>query len=214
MPFNELSRAWFITVDTQRNLPPQSLCVHHTALLDNLPGNPASRPVEHRETLRNFLPRREPVDSFLVALLDDRRDVGHVLAVEKSAGEKREVNEPGKQPKECLFCGQDKNSVPKHFFVPHWPLHPSPKKRSGPDLAIRAAPVPIQILARSRGFRRVRRSGMHISCRPHRSARPHTSARTAPRGRPSSARTGSPCRRPSSAPCGRRRPSWCSAPAW
>ena len=213
MPFNQLSRAWFITVDTQRNLPPQSLCVHHTALLDNLSGNPASRPVEHGKTLRNFLPRREPVDSLLVALLDDRRDVGHALAVEKKCWRKTGGERAGQTAEGMPFLRPTivYRNTSSYRTGPYILLQ---KKRSGPDLAIRAAPVPIQILARSRGFRRVRRSGMHISCRPHRSARPHTSARTAPRGRPSSARTGSPCRRPSSAPCGRRRPSWCSTPAW
>jgi hypothetical protein len=88
MPFNELSRAWFITVDTQRNLPPQSLCVHHTALLDNLPGDPASCPVKHRKTLHDLLPHREPVDGLLVALLDDRQDVGHKLAEGRNCGSK------------------------------------------------------------------------------------------------------------------------------
>jgi hypothetical protein len=81
--FDELSCTWFITVETQRNLPPQLFWAHRSAFLDNLSGNPASCPVEHGKALRKLLPRREPVDSLLVAVLNGDRDRGHTLLEEK-----------------------------------------------------------------------------------------------------------------------------------
>ena len=56
VPLDKLSHGRFITVDPQRNFPPQLLCPHRPAFLDNLPGNPASGPVEHGKTLRQLLP--------------------------------------------------------------------------------------------------------------------------------------------------------------